>query len=215
MIDIAGPEGVVCIVERIDAIAIAEMLRVEDSLAPEVRSRVHAAAGSQRRRMLAARAIAHRCVAQASGLDDLVIAQRCDRCGSNGHGRPQVKDYPVDVSWAHSAMWVAAAASVDRQVGVDVEDVPRARPGLSLIERALTPQERGPEGDVGPLPFARLWTAKEAMVKLGLLELDDFGTTDVEVLARWSAVEVHASAVADGTVAVAVAATQPAHSAMR
>jgi len=82
-------------------------------------------------------------------------------------GRP-VSNPPVDLSMSHGGGWVAAAASRQGRVGVDVEaprDVSAAlarrclsSPELAWLDRASGAGERQDR-------FVQLWTAKEAYLK--------------------------------------------------
>jgi 4'-phosphopantetheinyl transferase len=101
------------------------------------------------------------------------LVQRCPTCGSVEHGRPQPQG--LHVSWAHAAGAVIAAVSPD-PVGVDVESVAAfdtASDGLPAV--VCTPRElAGLPADPAARRRAlvRLWTVKEALIKVGVLELD-------------------------------------------
>lgn len=108
------------------------------------------------------------------------------------HGKPQLSstiDRPVAFNVSHSGPWAAIAISHRREVGIDIE-LHRPRPNLvALATRGLTPTERSwvwraPESSGRQARFLRIWTAKEAFLKLwgmGLrvrldtVELDDPG----------------------------------------
>lgn len=85
----------------------------------------------------------------------------------NPLGRP-VAGSPVDLSLSHGGGWVAAAASRQGRVGVDVEASRPVSPALARrclsaaevvwLERASGDGERQDR-------FAQLWTAKEAYLK--------------------------------------------------
>lgn len=134
---------------------------------------------------VAARLLA-RCViartSQDQDADKARISQVCDQCGPGDHGRPVVmSDAPseiaVHVSWSHSRLYVLAAAG-RRPVGVDIEpagaEVPITRRVFTAGERHQIASAAKPE-----LEALALWTRKEALVKIGRLRLDSFGTTDV------------------------------------
>ena len=120
---------------------------------------------------LAARVLARRVAAAAAGVPEaeVVLGQVCMRCSAPGHGPPHVEGHDIGLSWSHSGGYVAAAASARGQVGVDVEprDRTTATPGLAdsafpELEAARIRESEDPRGE-----FLRLWTVKEAMVKLG------------------------------------------------
>jgi 4'-phosphopantetheinyl transferase len=149
------------------------------SQAERVRSAV---AGS---RLLARRSVTRTVLAGMLGVDvgELVMARLCPTCGSTEHGRPSIPGDPVSFSVSASQGLAVVVASSDA-VGVDVEIVPAtgmAIPvGLSDGERARV--EALPLGD-RPLAIARLWTAKEAVLKAGGRTLaDDPGTVDAAVM---------------------------------
>lgn len=100
------------------------------------------------------------------------LVQRCDTCGGP-HGRPRPTSAGLHLSWSHAHGVVAAAAAPGR-LGVDVEtgmrrgDHPIAT-ALSAAERRLRSESADPE-----TAFLLAWTAKEALVKAGVAELDGF-----------------------------------------
>ncbi|WP_054682194.1 4'-phosphopantetheinyl transferase family protein [Microbacterium sp. No. 7] len=106
----------------------------------------------------------------------LVLAQRCEGCGSDEHGVPRIVGAPDDVhvSLSH-ARGVVAAIAARRPCGVDVERMPGAVPA-----GALTPAERAwLEGEAQPARAAlALWTRKECLVKAGLATLDRVHAVD-------------------------------------
>lgn len=99
--------------------------------------------------------------------DDPVVTHRCVQCAGTGHGVPAVvgQQSPVSISYADPYVAVAVSGS---PVGIDLAVV---RPGdrwyydgvLSAAEIALvaemSPQHRHHA-------FLRLWTAKEAVLKM-------------------------------------------------
>jgi len=111
---------------------------------------------------------------------DLTIVQRCAACG-RGHGRPTlVEDRATAVSFAHTRGSVVAAAA-RRPVGVDVERLDRGAPDGATIRAAMSAAEVraiGAAADVRAA-FLRLWVLKEALVKVGALELDGFRAVDL------------------------------------
>lgn len=135
-----------------------------------------------RRSFLLSRQVAREVVAATAGLDpsDVELAEQCEGCGSADHGAPR----PVGgtyVSWAHTAGAVAVVAGPGR-VGVDLEPV-AAFGGLGRgVERALcTAAELAalPDGPGRAYELARLWTAKEALVKVGEASLDSLRDHEV------------------------------------
>lgn len=138
---------------------------------------------SDRRDLLAGRALARAAVASLVGAvaAEVGLTQHCPTCGGGDHGAPSaaVGTTRVSVSWAHSGGHVAAAAAPeDLRVGVDVETGGDERwPGTTERERerlrSLPPHAR-PD-----VEFRRVWSAKEAWVKTGVLSLGDASRTDL------------------------------------
>ena len=124
----------------------AGMLDLEQ-IPPSERDRV-----SRRRRaddrsaVLAAWVIASRMVASRLGVQpaELEVERRCARCGSEEHGKPQFRDSGLHLSLSHTPGGAVVAVSPDSPVGVDIEPVVVGAP---------------------PAEEARLWTAREAVVK--------------------------------------------------
>jgi 4'-phosphopantetheinyl transferase len=93
----------------------------DDEAIPE-RSRLAAMTDDDRRRFVGARRLLHRVVAEVTGSDDVVLHQRCERCGGP-HGRPTVTvggQPGPHVSMAHAGDLVVVAVA-SNPVGVDVE----------------------------------------------------------------------------------------------
>ena len=110
---------------------------------------------------------------------DVVIEQRCARCGA-AHGRPHVAGAPhVQLSMAHTRGVVAAAASFGA-VGVDVE-----RGDLDVSDDVMAATMTAAERDViegspsRESAFVRQWVRKEALVKAGYASLDQLRTLDL------------------------------------
>jgi 4'-phosphopantetheinyl transferase len=146
------------------------------------------------RDFIAAHLLARQVVAELVGVDVTAVSltQSCAVCGVAGHGAPQVivPDHrPVFTSWSHTAGRVGAIASFGR-VGLDLERVDdgadvRATAGVALSagEVALVDVAASPG-----VAFLHWWTRKEALVKVGAIELDDFATTDLSAHPdRWEA----------------------------
>ena len=120
------------------------------------------------RRLLARRSLTRWLLADTLGIGagELVVDRRCPTCGRRDHGRPVVRDTPIEFSVSSSAQ-VAAVAVSGGPVGVDVE-LPRT--GIRPLPDALSDRERQELlalADGGPRAegFLRLWTAKEAVLK--------------------------------------------------
>lgn len=117
------------------------------------------------------------CVGDLLGIDpDLQLAQRCPTCGSSDHGAPYVVGHAdVHVSLSHTATHVAAVAAFVR-CGIDVETLRTVQaPERTLTADEHTWVEEQPDPSAA---FLRLWTRKEALVKAGLLTLDELATHD-------------------------------------
>jgi 4'-phosphopantetheinyl transferase len=136
---------------------------------------------------LAARALAKLVITELTGAPSPAIRlrQRCDTCGSESHGRPRayLTDQELHVSWSHSRGRVAASAAWE-SVAIDIEHIQRNR----IIPTALSPRERAVV-DHAPDPgveFARIWTCKESLVKIGAITIDSFSAVDLTAnAARW------------------------------
>lgn len=120
------------------------------------------------------------------GTVDVRVGRLCPTCGADDHGRPRVRveGEPVAVSWSRSGRHLLTAvhraddvsrgsSSVSVSLGVDVERVSdvaaRVTPGLirHVGDPPLTTSElTGPDsGGRAALDLARLWVAKEAILK--------------------------------------------------
>lgn len=138
------------------------------------------------RRLLARRSLTRWLLADALGIGpgELVVDRRCPSCGRSDHGRPVVRDTPIEFSVSSSAQ-VAAVAVSGSPVGVDVELL---RSGIRPLPDALSDRERRELlalADDGRRAegFLRLWTAKEAVLKAGGQDLsDDPSRIDVAAL---------------------------------
>jgi 4'-phosphopantetheinyl transferase len=168
------------------------------------------------RDFIAAHLLTRQVVAELVGVDVTAVSltQSCALCGVIGHGTPRVTvpDHrPVFASWSHTAGRVGAIAAFG-PVGLDLERVDagqdvRATFGVALSagEAALVDAAAAPG-----VAFLHWWTRKEALVKVGAIELDDFATTDLSAHPdRWG--EWTLSSWYDATVdAVAATATATA-----
>ena len=106
------------------------------------------------------------------------------------NGKPCFPAYPeIQFSLSHSGMLAACAVS-SRAVGVDAQEIVTGKESFRLIaKRYFTEEEQqevfrpeegesGQEGAFDPVAFAKVWTRKEAYVKMtgeGLIALLDFG----------------------------------------
>lgn len=120
------------------------------------------------------------------GTVDVRVGRLCPTCGADDHGRPRVRvdGEPVAVSWSRSGPHLLTAvhraddvsrgsSSVPVSLGVDVERVAEvaARVTPDLIRHVddpplTTPELTGPDsGGRAALDLARLWVAKEAILK--------------------------------------------------
>lgn len=123
----------------------------------------------------------------------LVVVQSCPTCGG-AHGKPTIQGWPgLHVSLSHTHGAVAAAAGWS-PVGIDIEngcraviDEPVAAQLFSANERrrweAFQPDARPGAGLCPRSRFSLLiWSAKECLVKLGLLTLDTLNQYDLSAL---------------------------------
>lgn len=120
----------------------------------------------------AAHVLVRECAAELLGVRaaEVVLAQRCPTCGGEDHGRPCVAGHGIHVSLSHTQGRVAAVAATAR-CGIDVEPVhagPPPRGTLTDREAAWVAAQSDPG-----LPFTRLWVRKEALVKVGVVALED------------------------------------------
>lgn len=113
----------------------------------------------------AAHTLVRECAAELLGAarEEIVIRQRCARCGNVEHGAPSVVGVPgVQVSLSHVRGQVAAVAATGR-CGIDVEKVSRG-PDRALSSRETAWVSEQPDAAYA---FTRLWVRKEALVKAG------------------------------------------------
>lgn len=91
------------------------------------------------------------------------------------NGKPFLPDFPdVHFNLSHCARAVLCAVA-DAPVGCDVEEIP-AQLDASLLDFCFSPEERGAirRASRPAVEFARLWTCKEALLKLhGIGLVDD------------------------------------------
>lgn len=130
--------------------------------------------------------LARVCVAERLGVPPrrVVLEQHCAECGGP-HGRPSVQGFEaVSVSISHSGGLVGVAATQDPEgVGIDVESVEPGGRSLSPAARrhAMSDREQSAiEGALDPYQeFLKLWVRKEALIKVGLADLDRMSQVDV------------------------------------
>ena len=78
------------------------------------------------------------------------------------HGKPYLETDNAFFNLSHSGQWVALATA-DHEIGIDLQALSSVRP--AVLRRCFTSEQRDWIGD-DPLRFARLWTAKEAYIKM-------------------------------------------------
>lgn len=186
------------------------------SLTSQERERAEAfARPGDRDNFVAAHLLARERVADLTGDEpaSVVLTQHCPRCGGP-HGRPSVDGHPeICVSWSHSSGHVLAVAD-RRRVGVDLE---RLKPlDEALLRRFATAREASLvqlAADPGAA-FLLLWVAKESLVKVGAVHLDDLATVDLPALldgrtspTRWGDHDVQAKVSGQFAVGVVRART--------
>ncbi|WP_354640082.1 4'-phosphopantetheinyl transferase family protein [Kitasatospora camelliae] len=135
---------------------------------------------------VAAHLLVRRCAARLLEIPpaEVEFVQHCADCSIPGHGRPGVAGRPeVSLSLSHTTGVVAAAAGFT-PVAVDVEQLGSRQADPAVLARVLAPAEEKlvsahPDPETA---FLRQWVRKEAMIKLGLLELDSLATADLSAL---------------------------------
>ncbi len=173
---------------------------------------------ADRRDFLAAHLLARECVSALTGVPaaQVGLRQECTICGGP-HGRPSVTVAGPDVavSWSRTrGSVVAAAARVP--IGVDVERWVGSplgeHPGAGLLSRTMTAAESGLV-DAARRPtetYLRLWVAKESLVKVGVVALDDFagvhvaGVLDDDGETRWGSATVRSTTRGEVTLGLAM-----------
>lgn len=180
--DIRSPGGVYAVLST--AAVLAEFNGV--ALTDTELERAGRLRGQARPDFVAAHQLVRHCVARLAGSRpaEVVIEQSCEVCGRPGHGRPRVAGRPdLHLSLAHSRGVVAAAAGLS-PLGIDVEARPLPSLRLDEVADMLSPAEltvvRSAADPVEA--FVRYWVRKEALVKLGFVDLDDLGRVDLAAL---------------------------------
>lgn len=128
-----------------------------------------------RRDATAARVLVRQLVSASTGQppEHINLAQHCPVCQAHGHGRPFLPAHPnLHVSFAHVEGWVSAVIA-SGPCGIDIEL--RQRMPVRL-RSALHPNEArwADHHDDANQALAILWVAKEALVKAGRCDLDQF-----------------------------------------
>jgi 4'-phosphopantetheinyl transferase len=112
----------------------------------------------------------------------LTMVQACQACQAP-HGVPRLREHPeIGLSMSHTHGFVAVAAS-PTPIGVDVEVVRREHWDLSIASLVLSPAELDSlrDTDDPAWAFVRQWVRKEALVKVGVCELDDLPSIDLPI----------------------------------
>jgi 4'-phosphopantetheinyl transferase len=106
--------------------------------------------------------------------EDLVFDRTCLHCGDPGHGKPRLLGPTDAIAWRFSAARARGVLGVvlsrTREVGFDVESYERVQDADLIANRFFTATERTwwskhDEDDMAGA-FLRIWTRKEAYVKL-------------------------------------------------
>lgn len=148
------PGGKLCLL-RPDAVDDAQFALWETWLDPEKRARTDRQDALHRKQTVCADALARLMLAESGG-----GAPEALRFARAANGKPSCPALPLSFSLSHSGGYAACAVSA-RPVGIDLEGIRPLRPALLGI---LSEEERAWVGD-DAARFARLWTAKEAMLK--------------------------------------------------
>ncbi|MGA8117947.1 MAG: 4'-phosphopantetheinyl transferase superfamily protein [Actinocatenispora sp.] len=102
--------------------------------------------------------------------EKIEVARQCQLCDDPHHGRPFLVDADgLEYSVSHSGTLVVIAYSRDCRVGLDTEQVDRRLDVATMKDRVLAPEEaREVTGSDAQrrAAFLRLWTRKEAVLKL-------------------------------------------------
>ncbi len=95
----------------------------------------------------------------------------------DAQGAPYLPDHPeLSVSISHCRTAVAVVISPEGKVGIDIEC--RRKIGDGLMERICTPEEQEAvhRSDDPTMEFLRLWTRKEAVLKMRGTGIQGFGS---------------------------------------
>ena len=98
-------------------------------------------------------------------------------------GRPS-SGCRIELSISHSVDSAAAAVALPGMVGVDIEPLTRSTEVMSVRNFLCSSEEedvfRGKQ--LGENDLLRLWVAKEALVKVGVVTIDSFSRVDLSAL---------------------------------
>jgi phosphopantetheine--protein transferase-like protein len=111
---------------------------------------------------------------RSSLIQRFVEREVCQGCSieKKGNGKPYLKGAPqgVDLNISHSGNLLCIALSDDGEVGVDIERHRQTSPILGIARRFFSEKEGDYLIEQAPSEreknFFRLWTLKEAMIKL-------------------------------------------------
>ncbi len=112
------------------------------------------------------------------------------RFAAGPQGKPSLVGGGLSFNLAHSGDWAALAVSTGGELGVDLEVFRQVRDARAIARRYFAPSEHAAiEADEPDTPFLRVWTRKEAVVKLigtGLLQpLTSFAVPTSAEPAEW------------------------------
>ncbi len=116
----------------------------------------------------------------------LLLSRLCDRLGRDcsslilereENGKPYFRGSRLNFSISHSKGYVAAALSDDVGVGIDIECSVFSREKAEKLAKRYFSASEMASFDGSPESFARIWTEKEARVKL-------LGSTLAEMVAK-------------------------------
>lgn len=83
------------------------------------------------------------------------------------NGKPHIAGSNVEFNVSHSGDWVVLAFGMDREIGVDIEQIRRELDVQSIAGRFFSPEERAfiENAEDPHAVFFQLWACKEAYVK--------------------------------------------------
>jgi len=140
-----------------------------------------------RRRFVARRLFLRGILAEHLGVEPAGIRYR-----TTGNGKPELADAALAFSTSHADDLAIVAVVAGGEVGVDIERMRPMRDALDIAGRFFTAREvehlQSRDGAGRSAAFLRLWTRKEAYVKLlgrGLsMPLDDFEVLGLDGIDR-------------------------------
>jgi Phosphopantetheinyl transferase len=127
---------------------------------------------------------------------------------SGANNKPYFKDYPnIRFSMSHSGDLVVLAMA-DTEVGIDIEQIAE-RDYLPIVERHFFEDEKKEITDLES--FLKIWTKKEALLKLTAAGLGGLSSADVTkpVIFGGAEYEFTTLEIFDGFVGTVVAVPQP------